>query len=65
MITYNQADAASKKLYQEEFFNSNFMSVGVINNKNNCEIVVYLHKKIITSNLPSEYEGVKINYQFA
>lgn len=64
MITYAQADLVSKKLNQEEFFNSNFMSVGVIPNKNDHEIVIYLHKKINTSNLLTEYEGVKISYQF-
>jgi len=63
MITYIEADLALKKLNQEEFFNSKFMSVAVVNNKETCEIVVYLHKKINTSNLPREYEGLRVSYQ--
>ncbi len=52
-----------KKLGQEEFFNSNFMSIGMITNNNAHEIIIHLHKKINTSNLPTEYEGIKVRYQ--
>ena len=65
MITYQEVETASKKLYEEEFFNRNFMSVGITQIKNNYEIIVYLHKKINTSNLPLEYDGVRIEYKFA
>lgn len=64
MITYQEVEAASKKLYEEEFFNRNFMSVGITQIKNNYELIVYLHKKINTSNLPSAYEGVRVEYKF-
>ncbi len=65
MITYQEVEAASKKLADEEFFNRNFMSVGITQIKNNFEIIVYLHKKINTSNLPIEYDGVRIEYKFS
>lgn len=63
MTTYELSDLV-KKLGEEEFFNSNFMSIGMITNNNKHEIVIYLYKKINSSNLPAEYEGVKVSYQF-
>lgn len=64
MISLRDAEQASKKFTEQEFYNSHYMSVGIAQKKD-YELIVYLFKKIRTENLPVTFEGLKVIYEFS
>lgn len=60
MVSFIEVDKAAKKLAEEEFFNSHYMSVSV---GANFELVVNVFKKIRTDNLPVVFEGHRVIYK--
>lgn len=53
-------DEAAKLFSELEFFNPKFMAVTV----SNKEIIVFLYKRVITTNLPQDFEGFPVVYQY-
>lgn len=69
MISLREAEQASKKFAEQDFYNQNFMSVGISNSvgmseNKGYELTVYIFKKIRTDNLPQAFEGLRVNYKF-
>lgn len=62
MKSLKEVEQIKNRFAEQEFFNSNFMSVGL---SKDYDLIVYLRKRIRTDNLPQIFEGLKVIYNFS
>jgi hypothetical protein len=61
MATMKEAEQIAKRFADQEFFNTNYMSVEIIKTS---ELLIHLLKDIRTDNLPNLFEGLKVAYKY-
>lgn len=62
MVSIKEVEQISRRFVDQEFFNTNYMSVEITRAN---ELVVHLLKNIRTDNLPLAFEGLRVSYKFA